>query len=1091
MLVSAALAVLGLNLTTPAAQAATCTGAGCSPAALLNDTLLTYSDTYYATPAEQASLGALEGQAVANTLADHGLPPSDAAAVQSWGREDTEGELWGLMVKAIRTDPASRTPDQQNAVTWMTDVMHRKAEAAALDAGWEFLKWAGHVSSTAPRPLSADILTALQGYANNTLQPVNYMNGSPYNSNSGFCAYRAPVGFDGDYTGNITTPVLHQTADVWCFKPYYCTSILGNCKDNEPSFDAFVKWGEADVTGDPSKDTDFAVMSHGVATGIGFGAAAVGAGVIGAALSASLGPVLTSSALTSALFPYTAAALVDFGGLGATLPAEFAGGLAASAVGAVVSVAIIAIAIAVIEGIQIAANAALPGQLHDLITNAQAGTPDLQAMLADSNQLGGLYGMFVRAMGPAPKAQTCDNSNLRLNADGTAPAPCGNAPAIPGVAGDDPQFLIQPLDAAGKPDSAATHSDTLTWSDGLATGQATTPGWISSARMSGSWFVTSTDSGGATLPTYQTLRIHYISPDRYYTETSWLLKQSDGSYKFLTITGNSLYPTGTVPPAAPLNAPTCLADKTCSLSDSINMVTPDANGHLGPAVQVSVVPPVHPTIAIGHSANPLEGAPVTLTASNTGADVGSLSYTWYVQLPNNSVSACPPAPCGYAGPFTGEHVDYTFTTSGLFHVIVVAATTSGRQTRAETDIDVGDVAPTLTVNTGTGSTTIPDATTLTGSIDHAGSADTETLTIDWGDGSHDTGTYRGGPMWVVNCPCNPTFTATSPTRMDFTATHAYTQPGDHIVKVTVTDQGGGSDSTTISEHVVGPQTLGFPAIPSHVYGDAPFSATVTGGDSGEPVTVASTTTDVCTVTGNAGGSGTTATITLHAAGTCTITADQAGNLDYLPAPEVARTFEVAKAPLTITAHDQTMTLHGAVPDLTVGYIGFVYNDTASVVSGLTCTSNDGTGHPVSAQTPVGSYPITCSGASAANYQIDYHPGTLHVTYTFGGFTGPLARSGVIDVNAGSSLPVQWSLSDAAGVSITDRSSFTSVTVSSMQCGGTPSTGGSPVGRASDLTYQDGVWQYNWKTAKSLAGTCQAMTLHLSDGTAHTALLRFR
>jgi hypothetical protein len=49
-----------------------------------------------------------------------------------------------------------------------------------------------------------------------------------------------------------------------------------------------------------------------------------------------------------------------------------------------------------------------------------------------------------------------------------------------------------------------------------------------------------------------------------------------------------------------------------------------------------------------------------------------------------------------------------------------------------------------------------------------------------------------------------------------------------------------------------------------------------------------------------------------------------------------------------------------------------------VVSGLTCGATDGNGHPVGSGTPAGTYPITCSGGSAANYSITYKTGTLTI-----------------------------------------------------------------------------------------------------------------
>ena len=66
-------------------------------------------------------------------------------------------------------------------------------------------------------------------------------------------------------------------------------------------------------------------------------------------------------------------------------------------------------------------------------------------------------------------------------------------------------------------------------------------------------------------------------------------------------------------------------------------------------------------------------------------------------------------------------------------------------------------------------------------------------------------------------------------------------------------------------------------------------------DSGLTVSLASSTTAVCTVSGT--------TLTLKTEGTCTITASQAGSGDYLAADDVERSFTVSKASQTITFAD--------------------------------------------------------------------------------------------------------------------------------------------------------------------------------------------
>ena len=80
------------------------------------------------------------------------------------------------------------------------------------------------------------------------------------------------------------------------------------------------------------------------------------------------------------------------------------------------------------------------------------------------------------------------------------------------------------------------------------------------------------------------------------------------------------------------------------------------------------------------------------------------------------------------------------------------------------------------------------------------------------------------------------------------------------------------------------------------------------------------------------------------------------------------------AALTLTAQPATKQYSDPLPTLTGLYTGFVNGETAAVLSGaLLCTT---TGTQFS---PVGTYPINCSGQTATNYTITPVPGTLTVT----------------------------------------------------------------------------------------------------------------
>ena len=88
-----------------------------------------------ATPEQVTSLRNLEADAVDDVIALHGLSGSDTNAVLTWGRSEAQAQLFTRLVNALDEDEDDRSDDQQNAVDWMTTMMHRKAVAAAVAAG--------------------------------------------------------------------------------------------------------------------------------------------------------------------------------------------------------------------------------------------------------------------------------------------------------------------------------------------------------------------------------------------------------------------------------------------------------------------------------------------------------------------------------------------------------------------------------------------------------------------------------------------------------------------------------------------------------------------------------------------------------------------------------------------------------------------------------------------------------------------------------------------------------------------------------------------------------------------------------------------
>ena len=319
--------------------------------------------------------------------------------MRSWGRSDAQAELWALIVEAIKTPAASRTTDQQNAVKWMSGLASSQSQESALQSGAEYATWAGldvgnywQMASTA----SQAQLTAFLGSDVRALNPDNTARG-------GYCRYHPPAPYASEYDGSSTST---------CFTP--CTSPLG-CAVPTPTYDQFVKWGESAATYATLTDAKFQSQAANIATGVTFGSAVVAAAVTGVTIGATMGSVLFGSSVAAALVPnlVVAEALPEaaVAVLGEAAAAEYFGGLAASAIGAAVAVVILAIVVAVMEGIRVTDNAKLPGKIAELVVGARTATTDPATLIDTTAGASTLYGLFVGATLPVPdNSIACDNS---------------------------------------------------------------------------------------------------------------------------------------------------------------------------------------------------------------------------------------------------------------------------------------------------------------------------------------------------------------------------------------------------------------------------------------------------------------------------------------------------------------------------------------------------------------------------------------------------------------------------------------------------------------------------------------------------------
>ena len=160
------------------------------------------------------------------------------------------------------------------------------------------------------------------------------------------------------------------------------------------------------------------------------------------------------------------------------------------------------------------------------------------------------------------------------------------------------------------------------------------------------------------------------------------------------------------------------------------------------------------------------------------------------------------------------------------------------------------------------------------------------------------------------------------------------------------------------------QTITFTSLPIKIYGDSDFDPSATAG-SGLPLSYSSNNTTVATFVGGK--------IHIAGAGTAVIKASQAGNTNYLAAPDVTQTLTVNKVPLIATADYKNKTYLDANPVFTVTYTGFLGTEDKSVldVPAVATTTALQTSN-------AGTYPITPSGGSDNNYSFSYTNGVLTV-----------------------------------------------------------------------------------------------------------------
>jgi hypothetical protein len=240
----------------------------------------------------------------------------------------------------------------------------------------------------------------------------------------------------------------------------------------------------------------------------------------------------------------------------------------------------------------------------------------------------------------------------------------------------------------------------------------------------------------------------------------------------------------------------------------------------------------------------------------------------------------------------------------------------------------------------------------------------------------------------------------------------------------------------------GDQTINFPAIADHTFGDPDFTvnATATSG-----LAVSFGAAGNCTVTGN--------TVHITGAGSCTITASQPGDDNFNPAPDVPRSFTINKANQTIA--------FGPLPDRVFGDPDFTVSASSSIGQPVSFTASGNctiTGNLVHL-TSGGSCTITAHADGNANFNPADNPqsfaiaagnGKLNQIITFNPLPDHHFGDSNFLVDAFSSSGLTVTFSASGNCTVTNRSvhltAAGSCTITASQAGNSKYNPAPPVNR---------------------------------------------
>ena len=284
-----------------------------------------------------------------------------------------------------------------------------------------------------------------------------------------------------------------------------------------------------------------------------------------------------------------------------------------------VAVVIAALTTAILAGIKLTDEAALPGRLAALVAGSWSTQQDAAALTATESGTATLFQLFSDATFPRPRPWTCDNdidmadvyTYYDEETSQRRPWPfelwadfCLNPTVVPSSKQTDPHFSVE----ADQSSSGPVDAPSIELPDPGS-------GGIQSVRVSGNWFVKKLAVKGPAVwsPEGQTLALDYVDW-KGTSQHAWLVRDLVGSYSFIGISSGG---------QAVTSPSDCKAQGVCWTSQRIEYVGRDGKKYAARVKKYvpSPSPTGTPTVTPDQ---PMSGTPVTF-AANTYQPAGAVA----------------------------------------------------------------------------------------------------------------------------------------------------------------------------------------------------------------------------------------------------------------------------------------------------------------------------------------------------------------------------------------------------------------------------------------------------------------------------------